>query len=306
MFRTFLLRRLALTAVLFVAVTFVVFMLTRLSGDPAVLILGTNTTTEQIEGLRAELGLDQPVVLQYLSFVGNAVQGDIGQSLYYQEDAMSLVLSRFPATLLLSGTAMVIAILVAMPLGAWAALRPNSIGDYLGKLIFGVGMGFPAYWIGIMLILLFSVRLQLFPAGGYGGLAELVLPAVTLALWPMARIGRVFRSSLTEVLHQDYVVMARAKGLPKRRVFMAHIVRNALIPVTTAVALTLGVILGGTVVTEVVFSWPGMGRLALDAVSQRDFPVVQGVVLFGAAIFLVINLLIDLVTALLDPRVRLQ
>lgn len=302
----FVIRRLVLSVFLLFLVSVVVFSLTHLSGDPARLILGTESTPEQLADLRTELGLDQPLLVQYWNFLWGALHGDLGNSLYYHEDAVSLVLGRLPATLQLSTAGMAIALAVALPAGMISALRPSSFVDYASRVATALGQGLPAYWIGIMLIILLSVRLGWFPAGGYGTISHLVLPAITLGMWPMARMSRVFRSSVIEVLQQDYVTTAVSKGMPPFHLLTVHVLRNALIPVTSVAGLTFGVLLGGTVVTEFVFSWPGMGRLALDAVNQRDFPIVQAVVLFTSCVFIVINLLVDIATAWLDPRIQLS
>jgi len=287
-----------------VAVT--VFMLGHLTGDPVRLMVPDLATEEDIAILRHTLGLDRPLPVQFADFLLHAVQGDLGTSLRYRQPALGLVLERMPATAELSTAAMVIALVVAIPSGIVSATRRGSWADSLTSVVSVVGQSMPAFWIGIMLIILFAVELRVLPAAGRGDAGSLVLPAITLGLWPMARIARVLRSSILEVLHEDYVRTARAKGLGDRVVLVRHVMRNASIPVVTVTALTFGTILGGTVITESVFAWPGVGRLALEAIYNRDFPLMQATVFVVASIFVVINFALDLAYVWLDPRIRLR
>ena len=289
---------------LLVALT--VFSLGHLTGDPVRLMVPDTATEKEMADLRHELGLDRPLYVQFVDFVASAMRGNLGTSLRYRKPALSLVLDRMPATVELSVAAMVIALLVAIPSGIISALRPGSWSDGITSVVSVMGQALPAYWIGIMLIILFAVRLGWLPAQGRGGIDSLVLPSVTLGLWPMARIARVLRSSVLDVLHEDYVRTARAKGAAERSVLLRHVLRNASIPAVTMVALTFGIILGGTIITESVFAWPGIGRLALEAVYNRDFPLVQATVLVVAVIFVFINFFLDLGYAALDPRIRLH
>ena len=304
--KTFILRRLAMTVVLLFMVALTVFLLGHLSGDPVRLMVPEDATERDIANLRRELGFDRPLAVQFVDFIGRVVRGNLGTSLRYRTPALALVLERMPATVELSTAAMVIALLVAIPSGIISALRPGSLADAITSNISIIGQALPPFWVGIMLIILFAVQLHWLPATGRGDPGSLVLPAITLGLWPMARLARVLRSSLLDVLHEDYVRTARAKGLAERGVLLGHVLRNSAIPVVTVAGLTYGTILGGTVITESVFAWPGVGRLALEAVYNRDFPLVQATVFVAAFVFVVINFVLDLMYGWLDPRIRLR
>lgn len=301
----FIIRRLLSTVLMIFLVALVVFMLGNLTGDPVQLMVTDMATEEDIEELRRSLGLDRPLPIRFADFMINAVQGDLGTSLRHSRPALSIVMERMPATVELSGAAMAIALLVAIPAGIVSALKRGSAVDAVVSVFTVVGQSMPAFWIGIMLIILFSVTLGVLPAAGRGDPGSLVLPAVTLGLWPMARIARVLRSSLLEVMHEDYIRTAYSKGLGPPAVLLRHQLRNALIPVVTVTALTFGTVLGGTVITESVFAWPGVGRLALEAIHNRDLPLLQATVFVVAVIFVAINLFLDLLYVWLDPRIRL-
>jgi peptide/nickel transport system permease protein len=302
----FLLRRLVMTILMLFLVALAVFALGHLSGDPVRLMVPDEATEQQMAQLRHELGLDRPLSVQFVDFVGHAMRGDIGVSLRFRKPALTLVLSRMPATIELSTAAMAIALLVAIPAGIVSAMRPGSWADTAVSTVAITGQALPAFWIGIVLIILFAVRLGWLPASGRGGITNLILPAVTLGLWPMARISRLLRSSLREVAQEEFVRTARAKGLRERVILRRHTLRNACIPVVTIIAIIFGTMLGGTVVTETVFAWPGIGRLALEAVFNRDFPLVQATVFVVAVIFVFINFFLDLVYVAIDPRIRLD
>jgi peptide/nickel transport system permease protein len=304
--RAFLLRRLLMTALLLFLVALTVFLLGHLTGDPVRLMVPEDATAQEIAAFRRELGLDRPLAVQFADFLAHAVRGDLGRSLRYRQPSLTLVLERMPATIELGTAAMLIALAVAVPAGLLAAPRPGSLLDALLSTAAAVGQALPPFWIGIMLIILFAVHLGWLPAAGRGDPGSLVLPAVTLGLWPMARMARMLRSSLVDALQEDFVRSARAKGLSERAVLLRHVLRNASIPTVTMAGLTYGSVLGGTVITESVFAWPGVGRLALEAVYNRDFPLVQATVLVVAWIFVVINLALDFVYAWLDPRIRLR
>lgn len=304
--KTFILRRLVMTVVLLFMVALTVFLLGHLTGDPVRLMVPEEATERDIANLRRELGFDRPLAVQFVDFIARVARGDLGTSLRYRKPALALVLERMPATVELSTAAMVIALLVAIPSGIISALRPGSLADAITSNISIIGQALPPFWIGIMLIILFAVQLHWLPATGRGDPGSLVLPAITLGLWPMARLARVLRSSLLDVLHEDYVRTARAKGLAERGVLLGHVLRNSAIPVVTVAGLTYGTILGGTVITESVFAWPGVGRLALEAVYNRDFPLVQATVFVAAFVFVVINFVLDLMYVWLDPRIRLR
>jgi len=304
--RTFIIRRLLLTAVMLFLVTLTAFLLAHLTGDPIRLMVPEDATERQIAELRHELGLDRPLTILFAEYVTHALRGDLGASIRYRKPTLSLILERLPATVQLSSAAMAIALVIAIPSGIISAVRPGSILDAVTSTAAIVGQALPPFWIGIMLIVLFAVHLGWVPAAGRGGLGHLVLPAITLSLFPMARLARVLRSSLLDVLQEDYIRTARAKGLAELRVLVRHGLRSACIPLLTVAGLTYGSILGGTVITESVFAWPGVGRLALEAVYNRDFPLVQAIVLVAASMFIFINLFVDLAYGWLDPRIRLR
>jgi peptide/nickel transport system permease protein len=302
---SYLVNRLVSAVTTIFIVSIVVFTVTRLSGDPVRLMLPIEATNQDVEELRHRLGFDRPLPVQYADFVARALRGDLGDSLRFRQPALGVILERLPATAALATSAMAVALLVAVPAGILSAVHRGGWIDGLSRAISLLGQALPAYWVGIMLIIVFAVQLRWLPAAGAGSPLAVVLPAVTLGLWPMARIARVLRSSLLESLSADYVRTARAKGLTESKVVLLHGLRNALLPTVTVIGLSFGIIFGGAIVTETVFAWPGVGRLLLDAVSQRDYPLVQAIVLMFAVIFLVVNLAVDLLYGVLDPRVRL-
>ena len=284
----------------------IVFFLQRLSGDPTDLLLPVDASEEIRQEMRHEMGLDQPLPLQYFRFIGNALQGNLGESYKFKQPALSLVIERLPNTVLLATSALFLALLLSIPLGIIAAVFRNSWVDTTATGVSLVGQAIPVYWLGLLLILLFSVQIRWFPSMGGGSPKALVLPAVTLAVYSMARIARLTRSAVLDVLNQEYVMVARSKGLTERVVLFKHVLRNAAIPIATMVGLQFGGLLGGAVLTEMVFSWPGIGRLAVQAVYGRDFPVVQAVTLVVAALFSGSNLLVDVLYAVLNPQIRLE
>jgi ABC-type dipeptide/oligopeptide/nickel transport system permease component len=292
----------AVSVTLGVSILSFVFM--HLSGDPVMLMLPPDATDKQIEEFRERMGFNDPIPLQYLRFLSSAVRGDFGTSLRHQQPAMGLVLERLPATLELAVAGMGLALLVAVPFGILSATRRGSVVDYLGMGGALLGLSMPNFWVGIIGILIFSVKLHLLPTAGRGTWAQLVLPGLALGSYLMALLARLTRSGMLEVIDQDYVRTARAKGLPEPLIIWRHALMNALIPLVTVVGLQMGELLGGTVVIETVFAWPGVGRLILQAVFQRDYPVVQAAVLILAMIFVVANLLVDTAYRYLDPRIR--
>lgn len=297
-------RRVAQTALILVGITVVVFWVIRLSGDPVLLMLPADASQQDIERLRQSLGFDQPVHVQLWRFMERVATGDFGKSLRFQEPALPLVLDRLPNTVLLALTALSISTLVAIPLGVLSAVRRNSSWDYAAMFVALLGQSMPIFWTGIMLITVFSVALDLFPSSGSGTFRHLVLPAVALGFFSTGRVTRLVRGGMLEVLGQDYVRTARAKGLAERGVVYRHALRNCLLPVITIVGLELGSTLGGAVVTEMVFAWPGVGRLIVSAIFARDYPLVQAAVFVVAAMFVLVNLAVDLLYAVVDPRVR--
>lgn len=300
-----LLKRIAYSLLTLLAISLIVFSLVRLTGDPVLLFLPPDAPTEEVERVRQQLGFNDPLPVQYARFLRSALGGDLGFSLKHQEPALRVVIHRLPATLELATASMLLTLAIALPAGIVSAVRRNSWFD---RLVMGgvvVGQSMPTYWIGIMLILVVSVRAQLLPPFGRGSVAHLVMPSVTLALFFTARIARLTRSGMLNVLGTDYVRTARAKGLATRVVVLKHALRNAALPIVTIIGIEFGTLLGGTVITETVFAWPGLGRLAVDAISARDYPVVQTVVLLVSAIFVSINLVVDVLYHWIDPRIEL-
>jgi ABC-type dipeptide/oligopeptide/nickel transport system permease component len=292
----------ALWALIGVAV--VVFLILHMTGDPASVMMPPEATKAEIEAFRHEQGFDRPLVVQFAWFAASAAHGDLGVSLRHQELAMALALQRLPATALLAGSAFLIVLFVGVPAGVLSALRPRTWVDYLARVIALIGQSAPTYWIGLMLILFFAVRLGWFPASGIGDWHNLILPAATLGFFSTAKIMRLTRAAMLDVLAADYLRTARAKGLTFPRVTLWHGLRNALLPIVTQLGVELGTLLSGAIITETVFAWPGVGRLAVQAVFERDFPVVEAVVLIAATTFVLLNLVVDLLYAVLDPRIR--
>lgn len=302
--RRFVLRRTARALIVFWGVSTVVFLVMRLSGDPITLLVAPDTPVADIERLRHEMGLDAPLTIQYVRFLSEVVRGDFGHSIRFGEPAMDLVLERLRPTTELAVVSLLLALLVAIPVGLSSAVRPNSAYDRAAMALALIGQSTPAFLAGIVLILVFSVQLKLLPTGGRGQWYHLILPALTLGAWAMASIARLTRTAMLEVLGKEYMRTARAKGLPERSAILRHALKNAAIPVVTIVGLQFGGLLAGAVVTETVFSWPGMGRLIIQSIGVRDYPVVQAAVFLVAVGFVLVNLAVDLVYAVLDPRIR--
>ena len=301
----YIIRRLLLTFPVLFGVSVLVFSIIRLiPGDPAEAMAGPHATREMIERIRTEFGLDKPIHLQFLRFMSGLLRGDLGRSIRTQRPVMAEILDRLPHTLELAAASMLLATVFGMLAGIISAAKPYSFFDHLSMFLALVGISLPVFWLGLMLMLLFSLKLGWLPAAGRGTLAHLVLPSITLAAASMALIARMTRSSLLEVLRQEYVVAARAKGLPERDVLFRHALKNALVPVITIIGLRFGTLLSGAVLTETVFAWPGVGRLMVDSISARDYPVVQGAVLVLALSFVFINLAVDLLYAVFNPRIR--
>jgi peptide/nickel transport system permease protein len=288
-----------------VGVSFLSFGVLFVSGDPALQMVGPDATAEQIEDLRHQMGFDRPWPIQYLDFMSKAVRGDFGVSIRNRQPAFDLVKERLPATLQLSGAALAIALVVALPVGIFSATHHNTAYDSLAMLGALLGQSIPVFWLGLMLILVFGVNLRWLPISGYGEPQHLLLPALTLGTYSMARNARLVRSSMLEVLGLDFVRTARAKGLTSLAVNLRHALKNALLPVITVVGLEFGLLLGGAIVVETIFAWPGVGRLMLNAIQGKDYPLVEAAVITLALVFVVLNLLVDLAYAYLDPRIRL-
>jgi peptide/nickel transport system permease protein len=301
----YVVRRLLQTVVVIFGVTLLTFGVVFATGDPTLLLVGQNATQEQIDQLRHQMGFDRPWPIQYLDYMSRAVRGDFGTSLRSREPAFNLVLERMPATLALTAAALLFSLAISIPIGVISAVRRDSIWDQLSMLAALFGQSMPAFWLGLMLILILGVRLRWFPISGAGDLQHLVLPAITLGTYSLARNARLLRSSMLEVLGLDFVRTARAKGLPNAVVVRRHVLKNALLPVVTVIALDLGVLLGGAVITETIFAWPGVGRLVVSAIQGKDYPLIQAAVTMLAIFFVLINLLVDLGYTYLDPRIRL-
>ena len=302
----YLVNRLALSVVVVFGVSVLVFLMLHLvPGDPAVVMLSEQANASDVQHLRHDLGLDQPLWAQYGLYFERVVHGDLGRSIRLRRPVSELIAGRLPNTLELAVASLSLATLVGVAVGAVSAVRRGRLTDHLAMAGALLGVSLPSFWLGLMLILLFGLRLGALPiAGNQEGLASLILPALTLATVPMATIARLTRSGLLDVLGEDYIRTARAKGLKEFAVIVSHALRNSMIPVITVVGVQFGALLGGAIIVETVFAWPGVGRLLIDAVSARDFPLVQGIMLFISISFVLVNLCADLVYAYVDPRIR--
>jgi len=302
MFR-YLLKRLWHTVYVVIGISAISFFFIHLSGDPVMLMLPADASMQEVEHLRQKLGFNDPLYVQYGRFISKAVRGDFGESLYYHVPAMELIVERLPASLELSFAAMFLALLVAVPIGIISAVYRGSALDMGSMLAALFGLSMPHFWLGIMFIMIFSVKLGWLPTSGRGTLAQLIMPAVALALGLMAMFARLTRSVMLEVLSLDYIRTARAKGLREFFVIGKHALKNALIPLVTVAGMQFGLLIGGTVIIETVFAWPGVGRLVVQAIFNRDYPLVQSIVLILALIFVAVNLLVDILYIYLDPRI---
>jgi peptide/nickel transport system permease protein len=302
----YIVKRLALSLVVLFGVTVIVFALIHLApGDPARLMLYDTAPEEEVRAMRQALGLDQPLHMQYWLFLSSALRGDLGRSLYYKQPAFRIILEHLPATVELTFAALLVSLLVAVPMGVLSAVRRDTVWDYLGMLLATIGQATPVYWLGLMLILFFSVQWSLLPSSGRGGVENFVLPSVTLGAPLMALVTRLVRSGMLDILGEDYIRTARAKGLTEQLVVYRHALRNMLIPLITVVGLQLGALLGGAVITETIFAWPGVGRLVVTAITARDYPLVQAATMMVSVYFVAINLLLDVLYVYIDPRIRI-
>jgi peptide/nickel transport system permease protein len=299
-------RLLAVLPVVFGVLTLVFLIIHLIPGDPVEIMLGERATTGERDRLREALGLNRPVWIQYLDFLKNAVTGDLGVSLHSQKPVWSLVLERFPATLELALAAMAFAVCLAIPLGVLAAAKRNTAIDRGSLFIALLGVSMPNFWLGPMLIIVFSIELGWFPVSGRGGLSHLILPAVTLGTAMAAILTRMTRSSMLEVIREDFVTVARAKGLTEFSILVKHGLSNALLPILTVIGLQFGALLAGAIITETIFSWPGVGRLTIQAIQTRDYPLVQGCVLMISLGYVFVNLMVDLLYSVVDPRVKYE
>ncbi len=301
----YVLKRLLLAIPVLLGVTFVMFLIALITpGDPAVILLGERATPEELATLREQLGLNDPWYQQYFDYVSKAARGDFGTSYRSRTPVFEELMDRFPNTVQLTVAAMAVALLIGIPLGVLSAVKQNTLIDRFAIIFAMLGSSMPVFWIGLVLILIFSLRLNLLPASGKGGIDNLILPATALGVGAAALIARITRSSMLEVLRNDYMRTAHAKGLRERVVVLRHGLGNALIPVVTVVGLQFGALLGGAILTETVFAWPGIGRHIVQAIGQRDYPTVRGGVLLVAMTFVIINVLLDVLYAYLDPRIK--
>jgi peptide/nickel transport system permease protein len=305
LFRLYLAKRLLASAVTLLGVSVIVFLMVRLlPGDPAQVLAGLLATEDEVARLRADLGLNQPLYVQYGVFVERLAHGNLGRSARTSQPVLAEITPRLRATLTLAVVSAALATLGGMTAGALAATRPYSRFDYLLSLVTLFGVSMPTYWLGLMLIIVFAVHLNWLPAAGSEGAASLILPALTLAAFSVALIARMTRASMLEVLGQEYVRTARAKGLGESLVVARHALRNAFVPILTVVGLQFGALLGGAVLTESVFGWPGMGLLLIESIFSRDYAMVQGIVLVFSTLFILTNLIVDLLYVVIDPRIR--
>ena len=314
MFVSYLIRRVLLAIPAMIIVSIVVFLLLYITpGDPAAMILGTQATPEQLEGLRHEMGLDQPAYVQLARWMERLVHGDLGESIFLNRPVTQAILERVEPTVFLTLLATIFAVSLGLPLGIISAVRRGTWFDFGAMLIGMLGISMPAFWVGLILILLFAVQLEWLPVAGYKMIAEgnvweslryLILPAITLGFGQGAFLARMTRSTMLEVLHEDYVRTARAKGITERATIIGHALRNVLVPLVTVIGLTVAILMAGAVVVEIVFNIPGMGRLLVQAVLRRDYPLVQGTVLIIAIVYLVVNLTVDIIYGIIDPRIR--
>jgi len=304
---SYIIRRLAQVVLVMLAVSLLVFaMLLIAPGDPASVLAGEDATQEDIEAIKAKFGLDQPVHVRYGIWLGRVLKGDLGRSIVTRRPVSEEIFSRLPLTAELAAAALIIAIAGGMLVGIVSAVYQYSMLDHITMIISLLGVSTPSFWLGLMLIFFFAVRLRWFPIGGGGSLSALILPALSLGISSAANIARMTRSSLLEVIRQDYVRTARAKGLSERTVLMRHTLKNAMIPIVTVIGLRFGYLLGGAVITETVFARPGLGRLLVDGIRARDFPAVQGTIMLLSASFVIVNLLVDVTYAYLDPRIHYE
>ncbi len=302
-------RRLLQAIIVIFGITIAAFSINFLAGDPTYVLIGDmrGMTEEDIQAFRHRMGFDRPILVQYFDWLKNAVRGDFGWSYKYKEDNWKIIVERFPATLQLTVVSLILQLLVSFPLGVFAALKRGTKWDSFSMVLALLGQSMPSFWIGLMLMMIFSVNLKWLPVSGrYEGIRSMVLPVITLSFYGIARNTRLIRSSMLEVLGEDYIRTARAKGQTERNVYIKHALRNVLIPVVTMVGMDLGSLLSGALVVETIFAWPGMGMLTVNAINGKDIMMVQACVTLFALMFVFANLLVDFTYTILDPRVRLQ
>lgn len=301
----YIIKRLLWLIPVILCATLIVFLLMSVAqGDPARTLLGAEVSQEAVDALREEMGLNDPLLVQYGRYILGVCRGDLGTSYKSQAPCSEEILARFPNTVKLAVAALLLTIIIALPLGVIAAIKQNTFFDGFCMVVSMLGMSMPIFWLGLLLMLLFALRLGWFPVSGADGFKALVLPSVSLAFQSMASVARTTRSSMLEVVRQDYIRTARAKGLPERTVIVKHAVRNGLVPTVTVIGIQLGHLLGGSVLVETVFAWPGIGRLMIQSIQSRDIPMVEGCIILFALIYALVNLLVDLIYAAVDPRMR--
>ncbi|MDO1582609.1 ABC transporter permease [Rhizobium oryzicola] len=291
--------------IVMLGVSAIVFFALFLTGDPAAMMMSPEASRAELEAFRQAMGFNDPIWIQYGRFLASAVTGELGNSLRFQRPALGLLIERLPATALLALTALLWSSLLGFLLGTIAAIRKNSAIDFAIRIISLLGQAVPVFWLALLMIIFFSLKLRWLPSSGIGTAAQLVMPSIALGAYYLSAITRLVRASLIEVLGENYIRTARAKGISSWRIIVHHALRNALIPVITVQGMYFASLLGGALVTEIIFAWPGIGRLAVEAIQNRDFPVVQAVVLFAAAVFVIVNFLVDLAYVWLNPRIRL-
>lgn len=300
-------KRLLMLIPVILITSFLIFWAMSLTGgDPAMIVAGEGATTEEIEAVREELGLNDPFMVRYFNYVKGMVTGDMGKSYVTNKDVFKTFMEKLPNTLMLGGAAVLIAIVIALPLGIYTAIHQNTWKDTAGMVFALFGTSMPNFWLGLMLIIIFSLKLGWLPSGGKGGFDTLILPALTVGLGLAALITRTTRSSMLDVIRQDYMTTARAKGCSEKRVIFTHGLKNALIPIITAIVLQMSMVITGSVLAETVFSWPGIGRLVYDSIAKRDTPMVTGSIILCSVFMCLINLFVDLVYAFFDPRIKAQ
>jgi len=304
--KRFIVKRMGYAALSLILLSLIIFLLVRLTGDPTVLLVEPGASKEDMAAIRVQLGLDRPIWVQYGQFVSSVVRGDLGHSFYYRTPVLELYMSRFPHSLMLALAAMAFSLLVGIPSGIIAAVRVNQWWDSAGKIFALLGLSLPSFWVGLVMILFFSVYLGWLPSSGSGTPLHLIMPAFALGWYFAAAHMRLTRSAMLEVLGSEYVKLARLKGLPEALVIAKHAFKNALIPVLTLAGINLVIMVNVAVVVETVFAWPGVGRLLFEGISFRDFPVVQATVLINGAMVVVVSFLVDVLYAVIDPRIRFE
>ena len=300
----YLFSRLVQSLLVIFGVFVLVFFMVRLTGDPATLMMPREASPEEVEAFRHAMGFDRPLIVQFFDFVSGAVVGDFGNSLHYRLPALPLILERLPATIELASVALLISVVVAVPLGLIGGSRPGSVWDAMARTVGLFGQSIPNFWLALILILVFAVRLRWFPSFGRDEPKSVVLPAIALGVFTMGQLVRLTRSAVLEIRSEDYIRTAYSKGLRSRVIYLRHVLRNAAIPLVSVIGVQFGYMLGGSIYIETIFSWPGLGRLAADSIGVRDFPMVQAIAVFTSFVVVVLNLLTDLAYALIDPRIR--